>query len=99
MRVRQQDALVICEDSVTTVGLVECETAGSDLGQQVLLPYGSELIKEYSLKKTRRSFVEGLEFIDDTHMFLSSGSIGGFVDLVEVHDEEDEAEIELISYS
>ena len=33
-------------------------------------------------------------------MFLSSGSIGGFVDLVEVRDEDEEqAEIELISYS
>ena len=51
------------------------------------------------MKKTRRSFVEGLEFIDDTHMFLSSGSGGGFVDLVEVHDDEDVAEIELKSYA
>ena len=98
MRVRQQDALVICEDSVTVEGLVECETAGSDLSQQVLLPYGSDLVREYSLEKTRRSFVEGLEFIDDDHMFLSSGSFGGFLDLVQVNDDE-KAEIELVSYA
>ena len=54
-------------------------------------------MKEYSLKKTRRSFVEGLEFIDDDHMFLSSGSVGGFLDLVHVSD--DDAEIELLSYA
>ena len=41
--------------------------------------------------------MEGLEFVDDDHMFLSSGSFGGFLDFVEVNDED--KEIELISHA
>ena len=81
---------------MTVEGLVECETAGSDLSQQVLLPYGSQLIQEYSLSGLRKSFVEGLEFVDDSRLLLSSGSFGGFVDLVEINDDNG---IEMISSS
>ena len=79
---------------MTVEGLVECETAGSNLSQQILLPYGSELIREYSLANTRRSLVEGLEFVDETKLLLSSGSFGGFLDLVEINEED---EIEMLS--
>ena len=31
--------------------------------------------------------MEGLEFIDDTKLLLSSGSWGGFLDLVEINED------------
>ena len=40
--------------------------------------------------------MEGLEFVDDSKLLLSSGSFGGFVDLVEIDDDNG---IEMISSS
>lgn len=46
------------------------------------MPIGVKLVKEYDMVK--KVFVEGLEFVDENHLLISSGPNGGFLDFVEI---------------
>ena len=54
-------------------------------------PEGVEFINEYALNEGGR-FVEGLEFLNNTHMLMSSGLYGGsFLEILSINDDKIES--------
>lgn len=67
---------------------LDCRTESVKSG--IMRIADAEIVKEYRLNVTRKSNVEGLEFLDSVdggpaHLIMSTGSYGGFINLLELN--------------
>ena len=85
MRLRQQEGLVICTNNMAAAGL-ECRTQSSGDAQQREIK-DATIVKEYSLKVSHKTDVEGLEFTgeDSKKLIMSTGSFGGHLSVLSLN--------------
>lgn len=90
MRLRQQEALVICSNNMLSDGL-DCQTQSTGLETKHRQIKDGKIVKEYALNVPRRSDVEGLEFVpakdsgtERHHLLFSTGGFGGSLDVLEL---------------